>query len=580
MGEIRPQKCEGRELTKDQLAGMDVPSCGTVSAGLAFSYNSRNWSAFGQTPECTSRWAKHGVAELFPNVPGRRDSMQTYPNTLLEVDGRLLVHASAATHVHGFVAPGASSMVTYELRLDGFVYLSSNASDGGNASLTTKVISWRGGDLLINADAKRSAGSSVSVGVLDKSGAVIPGYGPADAPAFTGNSSAFAWAWAGGRKMAALKGRAVAISVTLTGGARLYSIRGDFSADASGSASLKSDDSPADINRASPARPSDDSTTGVALLPARIVVADDASETEVWAAGKLAGFLKLPIMGNGGRADGAAAQIAVGHGAATALGVPAAALAPLDDDSYLVSTTAHGVPPGSVAIASSARSARGTMYGAFAFLRALGFEFFAEDATRIPNPLPAELPAMDTIYSPSYESRDLTMASRGIGSNLDRIHTDNPPFFVGNCTAMAKAKHWSGGRCQRHGTIWRPGRNLSAALGLNGAWAFGPVGGFLAASDPPGGVATAFNLLTPSLNADVPDCAGIGTYEPHAKNTPCPAVFRQHPEWFTCGGPEVRSVSRAAQTLICSPPQLSSDRLLAHCAVFSTTGSQRRRAPQ
>lgn len=140
-------------------------------------------------------------------------------------------------------------------------------------------------------------------------------------------------------------------------------------------------------------------------------------------------------------------------------------------------------------------------------------------------------------YSPSFESRDLTMASRGIGSNLDRIHTDNPPFFVGNCTAVASAKHWSGGQCQRHGTIWRPGRNLSAALGLNGGWAFGPVGGFLAASDPPGGVATAYNLLTPSLNADVPDCAGIGTYEPHGKKTPCPAVFRQHPEWFTCGQP-------------------------------------------
>ena len=79
---------------------------------------------------------------------------------------------------------------------------------------------------------------------------------------------------------------------------------------------------------------------------------------------------------------------------------------------------------------------------------------------------------MDATYSPSFDSRDLTMASRGIGSNEDRIHTDNPPSFVGNCTAVAKAKHWSGGRCQRHGTIWRPGRNLSAALGLNGEWLF------------------------------------------------------------------------------------------------------------
>ena len=130
------------------------------------------------------------------------------------------------------------------------------------------------------------------------------------------------------------------------------------------------------------------------------------------------------------------------------------------------------------------------------------------------------------------------MASRGIGSNDDRIHTDGAAGndTVGNCTAIAKAEHWTGGQCQRHGTIWRPGRNLSAALGLNGASAFAPVGGYLAASDPPGGVATAYNLLTPSLNADVPDCAGPGTNEPHAKKTPCPAVFRQHPEWFICMG--------------------------------------------
>jgi hypothetical protein len=204
-----------------------------VSAALAYSYNSRNWSAFGQSPECTSRWAKDGVAELFPNVPGRRDAMQTYPNTLLEVGGRLLVHASAATHVHGFVAPGASSMVTYELRLDGFVFLSANVSDDTNvgaSTMTTKPITWKGGDLLINADAKRSPRSGVSVGVLDaKTGAAIQGYGPADAPTFTGNITAFAWAW-GGKRMSALKGREVAISVALWGEARLYSIRGHFDA--------------------------------------------------------------------------------------------------------------------------------------------------------------------------------------------------------------------------------------------------------------------------------------------------------------------------------------------------------------
>ena len=97
-----------------------------------------------------------------------------------------------------------------------------------SASLITKAILWRGGDLLINADAKRSAGSAVSVGILDPSGTTISGYEIASAPAFTGNSTAVAWVWSGGKRMDSLTGRHVAISVTLTGGARLYSLRGDF----------------------------------------------------------------------------------------------------------------------------------------------------------------------------------------------------------------------------------------------------------------------------------------------------------------------------------------------------------------
>jgi hypothetical protein len=174
------------------------------------------------------------------------------------------------------------------------------------------------------------------------------------------------------------------------------------------------------------------------------------------------------------------------------------------------------------------------MSGAFAFLRALGFEFFAENATRVPSPLPSTLPAIDTIVRPSYESRNLVMASPGIGSNIDRTQT-----LGQNCSAIAKAKHWRGGACQgRNGSSWwRPGRNLSAALQLNGDFSFGPVGGYLSPADPPGFVATAFSLLSPSLDSDADDCAGPGTSEPHAKNTACPGVFRQHPEWFTCGQP-------------------------------------------
>ena len=113
-------------------------------------------------------------------------------------------------------------------------------------------------------------------------------------------------------------------------------------------------------------------------------MADGATESERWAADRLAELLAIPTDAATGL--GGTSQIAVGHGAATALGVPAEALAKLDDDSFSVTTT-RWVPPSSVAIASSSNSARGTIHGAYTYLRALGFEFFAENVTRVPSSL-------------------------------------------------------------------------------------------------------------------------------------------------------------------------------------------------
>eukprot|EP01043_Picozoa_sp_COSAG02_P030271 COSAG02_NODE_1925_length_10344_cov_49.023231_1_plen_158_part_00 len=125
--------------------------------------------------------------------------------------------------------------------------------------------------------------------------------------------------------------------------------------------------------------------TVTAKLPSRIVVADGATESERWAADRLANLLAIP-MDNAVGVSGTS-QIAVGHGAATALGVPAGELVELDDDSFFVSTT-RWVPASSVAIASSTDSARGSIHGVYTFLRALGFEFFAENVTRVPSSLP------------------------------------------------------------------------------------------------------------------------------------------------------------------------------------------------
>jgi hypothetical protein len=204
-------------------------NCGKVYSDLAYSYDSRSWSGFAQESKDTCNTT---YTALFPNVEGREDAGQTYPNSLLEVGGRLLVHASAARGLHGdsTVSTGMSSILTYELRFDGFVYLA--ASSGNHeAMFTTRPVKWRGGDLLVNADAAHSARASVAVAVLDgKTEQVLSGYGATTSLAFVGrNETAQSWSWSGGRRMQSLVGKAVRFQVTLTSTARLYSLRGLWS---------------------------------------------------------------------------------------------------------------------------------------------------------------------------------------------------------------------------------------------------------------------------------------------------------------------------------------------------------------
>jgi hypothetical protein len=96
---------------------------GFVSSALAFSHNSRNWTAFGQFDPlaCLARGgraprpcldstgmpppppppARFQLPELFSNRPNTASAGQIYPNSLVDLgpeDGRLLIHASASTH--------------------------------------------------------------------------------------------------------------------------------------------------------------------------------------------------------------------------------------------------------------------------------------------------------------------------------------------------------------------------------------------------------------------------------------------------------------------------------------------------
>ena len=249
-------------------------------------------------------------------------------------------------------------------------------------------------------------------------------------------------------------------------------------------------------------------STDAPPLPSRIALAPGATETEAWAASRLAELLGLPVV-VATTAAATEAQVAVGHGAAVALGVDPEALAALGDDAYLVSAAAsRGVPRGCAAVASSAGSARGTMNGAFAFLRALGFEFLAQDETVRP-PTPTPPAALDVLFTPPFESRDMAavpLAGPG-GQRGPRL-----PFPPGRDLQQLPT-------------------NLSAALGFDGSMAFAPVGGKLGPLFPPGYTATAYNLMSASGSTFA---CGSGAPNASQKWLPCPDAYAEHPEWFAC----------------------------------------------
>jgi hypothetical protein len=238
-----------------------------------------------------------------------------------------------------------------------------------------------------------------------------------------------------------------------------------------------------------------------APVPGRIVVADDASVVERWSASKLSELLKLSAPSDSTATEGA--QIAVGYGAAVALGMDAEALAGLSDDAYVVvAEPASGIPAGSVAIASSAGSARGTMNGAYAFLRVLGIEVLAQSETIVPAGAPQIPAGLNLAFDPPFESRDLAAVP----------------------TAGPGGKR---GKSPGHGmSSPRLATNLSASLGFDGNFAFGPVGGKLGLD-----FTGAYNLLSPS--GSTRDC-GPGKSNATSTFNPCPAQATADPEWFAC----------------------------------------------
>ena len=240
------------------------------------------------------------------------------------------------------------------------------------------------------------------------------------------------------------------------------------------------------------------------VLPTCVAVAGSGSTsaTELWAAKTLAKSMSLPLvyhLPSGPMMTTEPSQIAVGYSAAVALGVSPSALSSLSDDAFSISTVGDG---SSLAIASSAHSARGSINGIYEFMRKVGFRFLAANVTSIPKK-PWSLPVgfTNTTFAPPLRYRDISTSPVMDHSAIDR-----------------NSSH-----------------TFAASLGLNGQYAKGPVGGSSLWSDwsmdgspmgwPRAGfVATAFDLLSPHLLTP-PD---------QPPGTPDLSVWRAHPEWFVC----------------------------------------------
>ena len=110
-----------------------------------------------------------------------------------------------------------SGMALARLRLDGFV--SVDAEEQG--ALTTRPFTFRGGELVINADA---SDGQVMVEVQDVEGKPIPGFGRQDCLALRADEVRHTVTWTGKEDLKALEGKAVRLKFYLSR-AKLFSLK-------------------------------------------------------------------------------------------------------------------------------------------------------------------------------------------------------------------------------------------------------------------------------------------------------------------------------------------------------------------
>ncbi|KOO28114.1 f5 8 type c domain protein [Chrysochromulina tobinii] len=221
-----------------------------------------------------------------------------------------------------------------------------------------------------------------------------------------------------------------------------------------------------------------------ANLPVRIALASDATPSEQLAAKELQSFLSklcpFRAFDIGAPEPGGTQQLAVGRGAALALGAPADALQQAGETTLLDTTLLAA--SGSTIV--SGGPDRGALYAAYQLLEHLGYRFLAPDETIVPAECPSQLPAfVRRESSPHFEYRD------------------------NNQIAILLSPAWAT-RVGYNGDT----SNQSAALGSHVGYA-----------NPPGFVHTAYNLVAQRSRAEA---------EEANQNAHPGAAFHEHPDWF------------------------------------------------
>ena len=246
--------------------------------------------------------------------------------------------------------------------------------------------------------------------------------------------------------------------------------------------------------------------------PFMLAVDSSATSAEQHAAERLAHWLgRAARPGNGAPppvvpaaqckaagASGTALCIGVGPGAAIALGLPAASLGGLGTDGVLASSRAAGLTKGCAVASGSPRAARGTIYAAFRLLEALGYRFWAPDATQVPRAAEASAAfraGFDVTFRPKLEWRQAeTYSTNGA----------DPERKTGSRARQLLNARW-----------------IEAARdnGCYGAAYDEPGGCFAQYATPPGSAHTSYTIL----GGQPGDKAPLG---------PVLELFKSHNEWF------------------------------------------------